>query len=118
MMPMTMLAVHARGRDGFAFDEDLAVIGGFESDDVLEQDALSGAARPHDDKRFAALHGEVDALEDRNAVVAFAEPADLDGDSSTETVEASVRGGKVKLQARDARGKLLGKSDAPAPQEP
>lgn len=41
--------------------------------------------------------------------------ADLDGDSSTETVEASVRGGKVKLQARDARGKLLGKSDAPAP---
>ena len=66
-----------RATDRFAFDQDLAFIGCFQADDVLEQHAFAAAARAHDDEDFAALDLEVDALEHRHAGVALAQAADL-----------------------------------------
>ena len=74
--------VHDPGRlDGFAFDENLAGIGGFEADDVFEEDALAAAAGTHDDKDFAAPDVEVDAVEDGFAAEGFAESPDGDVDA-------------------------------------
>src|SRR5262249_34978558 len=48
--------------------EDLAGVGLDETDQVLEQDALAGARRAHDDQRLARSHREVDAVQDRLVV--------------------------------------------------
>lgn len=40
---------------------------------------------------------------------------DLDGQGAVESAAAAVRGGRVRLEVRDSRGKLLAESDVPAP---
>ncbi len=68
---------HAGALDGLAFDQDVPFVGGFQPDDVFEQNAFATAAGAHDDEDFPALDLEVNPFEHRQALVALAQPADL-----------------------------------------
>ena len=70
-----------RRLDGFAVDEDFAGVRRFQPDEVLEQNALAAAARPHDDENFAGLDVEINALEHFLAVKTLAQPAHLQADA-------------------------------------
>src|SRR5262245_54440207 len=87
--------VHDAGRlDGFAFDEDFAVVGRFQSDEVFEQYAFATAARTHDDKDFPPLHLEVQSLEHRVAVETAAQPPHGDTDTLLRSGSRSVHQSK------------------------
>jgi hypothetical protein len=60
------------------------------SDDVLEQNAFAAAAWPHDDKNFAGLDFEINALEHFLTVKTFAQPAHLDADAGIVVVELFI----------------------------
>ncbi len=76
-----VLVHHSFGVNRFAVDQDVALVGLFEADDLLEEDALAGAAGPHDDEGLAGLDFEVDALEHGGAIITLAESANLDADA-------------------------------------
>src|SRR3989442_2483164 len=63
------------------FDKDFAVIRGFQSNDVFEQNGFAAAARPHHDKYFPALHAEIKSLEYRLSVETAAQPPHGDTDA-------------------------------------
>ena len=64
-----------RRGDWFAVDEDFTGVGGFQTDEVLEQNAFAGAARSHDDKNFAGLNREINAMQHFLAGKTFAQAA-------------------------------------------
>ena len=69
------------GLDGFPVDEDFAGVGQFQADEVLEQDALATAARPHDDKDFPGPDLEINALKHFLAVKTFVQAAHHEADA-------------------------------------
>ena len=66
-----------RRLNGFAVDENFAGIRRFQADQMLEQNALAAAAGSHDDKDFAGLDLEINALEHFLAVETFPQVAHL-----------------------------------------
>ena len=70
------ISVHDPGRlDRLVLDPDVALIGGLEADEMLEQDALAAATRSHDHEDLASLDLEGQPFEDFLAIVALAEIA-------------------------------------------
>ena len=64
--------------------------GCFQADEVLEQNALAAAARPHDDKNFAGLDLKINALEHFLAVKTLAQAAHLQADTGSWIVGRAV----------------------------
>ena len=75
-----------RRLDGLAIDENFAGIGHFEPDKVFEQHAFTAAARPHDNKNFAGLDLEINAVEHRLPGKTFTQAAHLEADAGAVVV--------------------------------
>jgi hypothetical protein len=69
------------GLHRFAIEKDLAGIGLFQADDVLQKDGFAAATGSHQNKNFSRVHLEVDAFEDFMAIEALVQSADLHADT-------------------------------------